>query len=169
MPEKGNFLSGNLTPSDLLDIFPEARLTMRDRVPSAQLLFLTALGINNVIKEIKYSEAEVTQSILALIAMIPDDIRDEDFMKEWQRSIRMIPVDVRPEFCGVKASFQYCKRRGIVPIQYYPQVNPLDAYHAVYNLITRKNMYLKLQPKEIATGIPAIGDETIEELDDKDA
>ena len=142
--------------SALFEMFPEAKLTMRDRLPTNMLLLYTFLNINKTIKDIKFSTDEIRESILALVAMIPDDLRDEQFIQELNDARKEILMDVRPVFCTTKASLEYCKRKGIPAFIKVPQLNCFEMYHAVFNLLMRKHMLLKIQPKEIMTGIPAI-------------
>lgn len=151
----------NMAPKELMDMFPEARLTIRDRIPTNILLLYTFLNINKTIKEIKYSSEEIRESILSLVAMIPDELRDDKFIDELNEAQQEIVVDVRPSFCQVKASLEYCERKGIQPFVRIPQLNYFQMYHAVFNLLMRKKMLLKTQPKEIMTGLPATGKEEI--------
>jgi len=155
----------NLAPSAsaLFEMFPEAKLTMRDRLPTNVLLLYTFLNINKTIKDLQYSTDEIRESILALVAMIPDDLRDEIFIKELNDSRKEIMMDVRPIFCTTKASIEYCKRKGIPAFIKVPQLNCFEMYHAVFNLLMRKHMLLKIQPKEIMTGKPAIFEDMEEE------
>lgn len=159
----------DLAPSELMAMFPEAKLTLRDRIPTNMLLLYTFLNINKTIKDIKFSEAEIRESILALVAMIPDELRDEEFQKELDESTQIMEVDVRPVFCEVPASEEYCKRKGIPITQKYQQVNYFGMYHAVFNLLMRRNMLLKKQPKEIMTGLPATGQEENVNQEESDA
>lgn len=145
----------DLAPADLMDMFPEAKLTMRDRLPTNVLLLYTFLNINKTIKDIKYSADELRESILALVAMIPDELRDPEFYEELKKASQAAYLDIRPVFCGVKASVDYCKRKGIPTVLKSVQLNYFDMYHAVFNLLMRKHMLLKIQPKEIMTGLPA--------------
>ena len=151
----------NMAPKELMEMFPEARLTIRDRIPTNILLLYTFLNINKTIKEIKYSSEEIRESILSLVAMIPDELRDEQFIEELTNAQKVIVMDVRPSFCGVKASLEYCERKGIQAFIKVPQLNYFEMYHAVFNLLMRKKMLLKTQPKEIMTGLPATGQEEI--------
>jgi len=151
----------NLAPKDLMEMFPEARLTIRDRIPTNILLLYTFLNINKTIKEIKYSSEEIRESILSLVAMIPDELRDDKFIEELNAAQQPVMVDVRPSFCGIKASLEYCNRKGIQAFVKVPQLNYFQMYHAVFNLLMRKKMLLKTQPKEIMTGLKATGDEEI--------
>lgn len=151
----------NMAPKELMEMFPEARLTIRDRIPTNILLLYTFLNINKTIKEIKYSSEEIRESILSLVAMIPDELRDEQFIEELNNAQKVIVMDMRPSFCGVKASLEYCERKGIQAFIKVPQLNYFEMYHAVFNLLMRKKMLLKTQPKEIMTGLPATGQEQI--------
>lgn len=145
----------DLAPSELMEMFPEAKLTMRDRLPTNMLLLYTFLNINKTIKDIKYSADELRESILALVAMIPDELRDPEFYAELKKATQPVFMDVRPVFCGVKASVKYCQRKGIPVRLEIAQLNYFEMYHAVFNLLMRKHMLLKIQPKEIMTGLPA--------------
>lgn len=145
----------DLAPSELMEMFPEAKLTMRDRLPTNLLLLYTFLNINKTIKDIKFSADELRESMLALVAMIPDELRDPEFYEELKKASQAAFLDVRPVFCGVKASMEYCQRKGIPTVLKSVQINYFEMYHAVFNLLMRKHMLLKIQPKEIMTGLPA--------------
>ena len=49
----------DLAPAELMELFPEAKLTLRDRIPTNMLLLYTFLNINKTIKDISYSEEEI--------------------------------------------------------------------------------------------------------------
>jgi hypothetical protein len=144
----------NLAPTELMSLFPEAKLTIRDRLPTNMLLLYTFLNINKALKDIKVSAEEIGESILGLVAMIPDELRDDQFIEELNNANEEIIIDNRPQYCGVKASEKYCKRMGIEPYLISTRLNYFEMYHAVFNLLMRKHMLLKIQPKEIMTGIP---------------
>ena len=163
MSEKIDLTDLAPSPSSLFDMFPEAKLTMRDRLPTNMLLLYTFLNVNKAIRDIKYSPEEIREIILAVVAMIPDELRDDQFYNELQATNKEILIDVRPKFCETKASLEYCKRKGIPAFIKVPQLNYFEMYHAVFNLLMRKHMLLKIQRKEIMTGKPAIFKETEEE------
>ena len=154
MSEKIDLKDSDL--SDLMKEFPEAKITIRDRIPTNLLLLYTFLNINKTIKDIKYSTDEIRESILALVAMLPDGLRDDQFLKELNEARKEIMMDVRPIFCTTKASLEYCNRKGIPAFIKVPQLNYFMMYHAVFNLLMRKHMLLKAQTKEIMGGIPEI-------------
>lgn len=145
---------GDLSTENLMALFPEAKLTMRDRLPTPLLLLYTFLNINKALSNIKISAEEIGESILGLVAMIPDELRDDRFYEELENAKQEILVDVRPEFCLIKASEEYCERKGILAFQRLQHLNYFEMYHAVFNLLMRKHMLLKIQPKEIFTGVP---------------
>ena len=156
----------DLAPAELMEMFPEAKLTLRDRIPTNMLYLYTFLNLNKAIKDIKHSEAEIREAVLALIAMVPDELRDEKFKEEIGEATKSFIVDVRPSFCQVKASVEYCQRNGIPITQEIPKFDYFALYHAVFNLLERKNMLFKKQPKEIMTGFPAVGKEkNVEEIE----
>lgn len=157
MSDKNDFSAADLQgmdPMGLMELFPEAKLTIRDRLPTNMLLLYTFLNINKALKDVKISAEEIGESILGLVAMIPDELRDDLFIDELESATQEEIVDVRPEFCQVKASLEYCERKGIPAFIKQRKLNYFEMYHAVFNLLMRKNMLLKIQPKEIMTGIP---------------
>jgi len=138
-----------LTPEELREAFPESRLSIKDKIPLAQLLFYTFLSVNKAILNIKYSEAEITEIIMAEIAMIPDAKRDPEFRDEFREAQYEILVDVRPEFCQVKASLEYCKRKGTQAFAKEWRCDNFKMHHAVFNLLCRRGMLSTTQMKQI--------------------
>lgn len=150
---------------DLFEQFPEAKLTVRDRIPANMMLFYTIMNVQKVVKDIKYSAEEIREAMFSLVAMIPDELRDQKFTDEINACTYQIYVDVRPEFCGVKATVEHCQKYGIQTTQIIQQVDYFGLYHAVHNLLQRANISFRQQPKEILTGNPALETEEIEETD----
>lgn len=146
----------DLDISALMDMFPDTKLVIKDRIPTPLLLFYTFMNINKTINQIKYSSEEIREAILALVAMVPDELRDEQFLDELKNSKQEIWVDVRPEFCEVKASLEYCQRKGIPAYLKVEQLNYFDMYHAVFNLLMRKHMLLTVQPKISVVDVKAL-------------
>ena len=138
----------DMAPKELLEMFPGAKLTIRDKVPINLLLLYTFLNINKIIKDIKYSTDEIGESILALVAMIPSDLRDEQFDNELNESYRYVMIDVRPVFCTVKASVDYCKRKGIPAFIKEHRIEYFKMYHAVFDLLMRKGMLMRTETTE---------------------
>jgi hypothetical protein len=141
----------DIDSQEFKDLFSNATLTMKDRIPTNILLLYTILSINKAIREIKYTDAELREAILCLIAMIPDEMRDPEFKKEMETATQKISVDIRPDNCGEKASYETCERLGIPHTQIFEQQDYFAMYHAVFNLLMRNHMLLRTQDKEVQT------------------
>lgn len=141
----------DINPDDFKDLFSNATLTMKDRIPTNILLLYTILSINKSIRDIQFTDAELREAILSLIAMIPDGMRDDQFKQEMDESTQKISMDIRPENCGVKASIEICEQLGIPHTQIYEQQDYFAMYHAVFNLLMRQHMLLRTQDKEVQT------------------
>lgn len=137
---------------DLTEIFPEAKLTMRDRLPITFIYTNAIITIQKSILNIQYSSEEIREAIQGFVAMIPDALKDEQFFKEMDAAKRTVYTDNRPVFCGVPASDEYLRRKGINPIGKVETFDYFQVLRACFNLLMRKNMLLKHQPKEIFTG-----------------
>ena len=138
-----------LNPEELRELFPESRLSIKDKIPLNQLLFYTFLSVNKAILNIKYSEGEITEIILAEIAMIPDAQRDPEFFEELSNAKYEVMVDVRPVFCEVVASLEYCERKGIQAFKNEIRWGNFAMHHAVFNLLCRRGMLSTTQMKQI--------------------
>jgi len=148
MSEREGINLTNLAPADLLEMFPGAKLTIREKIPTNLLLLYTFLNINKIISNIKYSSDEIGEAVLALVAMIPGDLRDSQFAKDVKDSYGYVMVDCRPVFCTTPASFEYCARKKIPAFRKETQIDYFKMYHAVFDLLMRKGMLMKTQTTE---------------------
>ncbi len=164
--QQGQFFDADTT--SLLGMFPEAKLTIRDRLPINLVLTNAVITIQKSILNIQYSAEEIKEAVQGFVAMIPEDLYDKDFIDEIRRAKQLIPVDVRPSFCEHKASVEWCQARNIPITIYVETFDYFKVFHACFNLLQRRNMLLKQQPKEIATGRKAEKEEEkIEETDEE--
>jgi len=136
----------------LEEMFPEAKLTMKDRLPMNFILTNALITIQKSILNIQYSSEEIKEAVQGFVAMIPDILKDADFNTEIEGAKQYIVEDHRPVFCGIPASDEYCQRKGIVTISRIETFDYFKVMHACFNLLMRKQMLLKVQPKEIFTG-----------------
>ena len=97
----------------LEEMFPEAKLTMKDRLPMNFILTNALITIQKSILNIQYSSEEIKEAVQGFVAMIPDDLKDEAFNTEIESARQYIVEDTRPQFCGIPASPEYCQRKGI--------------------------------------------------------
>jgi len=148
-----------LSTVDLSEIFPEAKLTMRDRLPINFIYTNAIITIQKSILNIQYSSEEIKEAVQGFVAMIPDTLKDDQFNDEIDAARRFVIVDSRPQFCGVVASAEYCQRKGIVMATRTETFDYFQVLHSCFNLLMRKHMLLKYQPKEIFTGHRARGEE----------
>ena len=137
---------------NLDQMFPEAKLTMRDRLPMPFILTNALITIQKSILNIQYSSEEIKEAVQGFVAMIPDDLKDGAFDEELEKAKQYVIENNRPSFCGVPASDEYCQRKGIVTQIQIETFDYFKVLHACFNLLHRKQMLLKTQPKEIMTG-----------------
>ena len=152
-------IDNSLEGTPLMEMFPEAKLTMRDRLPMNFILTNALITIQKSILNIKYSSEEIREAVQGFVAMIPDQLKDKEFNDEIDSARQQIIVDSRPVFCGIPASEKYCNKRGIQPVRAVETFDFFKVLHACFNLLMRKNMLLKIQPKEIFTGKRARGED----------
>jgi len=160
--------SENLIGADveeLIGMFPEAKLTMRDRLPISLILTSAILTIQKSILNIDYSEEELREAVMGFVAMLPDELKDDEFNNELDAAKLRRPVNTRPEFCGVAASDEYCQRNSIDTVRYVDTFDYFKVFHACFNLLHRRHMLMKSEEKEIATGVKARGEEPAYEPD----
>jgi len=140
----------------LLDQFPEAQLTMRDRLPYHFILTQMFLTFQKAILNIQYSAEELREAIEGFVNHIPVLWRDDVFKEELQKAQQLIYEDLRPVFCGVPADREYCAQNGIPTERLVRTFDYFKVFNAVVNLLNRRHMLLKPQYKEIMTGKRAI-------------
>lgn len=164
-PNQNQFFDADIQA--LMEAFPEAKLTIRDKLPINLILTNAILTIQKSILNIEYSAEEIKEAVQGFVAMIPEDLFDGDFIKEIRRAKQLIPIDVRPTFCEKKASAEWCQARGLPVVKYIETFDYFKVFHACFNLLHRRDMLLKMQPKEIATGKRARKEqETFEESEE---
>ena len=143
----------------------EAQLTIRDRINYPYILGNQLITIQKAILSGQYGEAEIAQSVEALVHIIPDEMTDDRFKEEVEEAIIETEIDVRPTFCGVRLSVAICKEQGY-PISYKSQdYDYMRLLHACVNLLYRRGMITKRVFTEIMTYERAHGknlDEAVE-------
>lgn len=144
----------------ILDQFPEAQLTMRDRLPYHFILTQMILTFQKAILNIQYSAEELREAVEGFVNHIPILWRDEQFNKDLKKAQMLVYEDLRPVFCGIPADKEYCEKNGIPVERLVRTFDYFKVFNAVVNLLNRRHMLLKPQYKEIMTGIRAM--ETME-------
>jgi hypothetical protein len=150
----------------LIEQFPEAQLTMRDRLPYHFLLSQMILTFQKAVLNIQYSAEELREAVEAFVNHIPFLWRDKDFEKDLKDAEVLVYEDLRPVFCDVVANREYCQQNGILVERLVKTFNYFKVFNAVINLLNRKHMLTKPQYKEIMTGHRALpGMEPFEEAE----
>jgi len=145
-------MSDNAAQIALIEQFPEAQLTMRDRLPYHFLLSQMILTFQKAVLNIQYSAEELREAVEAFVNHVPAMWRDDGFEVELRAAEVLIYEDLRPVFCGISADKSFCEQNGIPTERLVKTFDYFKVFNAVINLLQRKHMLTKPQYKEIMTG-----------------
>ena len=118
----------------------EAQLTLKDRLNFPYLLANQILTFQKAILNMEFSEREIREAIEGFVHLIPENWKDDKWNKAVEKATIKQKVDLRPDFCGVKPSPEYCDENGITA---FKEINTFDYYkmfQACINLLDRKKM-----------------------------
>lgn len=124
----------------------EAQLTLKDRLNFPYLLANQILTFQRSILNLEFSEREIRESIESFVHLIPDAWKDDKFTKELDEASINKQIDVRPSFCGVKPSVDYCQENGIPFFREQKTFNHYKMFSACINLLNRRAMLAKVNP-----------------------
>jgi len=94
----------------------EAQLSIKDRMNVPFLLASQILTIQKSMLVVGHdAEKEIVEGVKGLMGMIPTSWKDGTFEKDLENAKTKVKVDVRPEFCGNKASLKFCEKHNITP------------------------------------------------------
>lgn len=100
------------------------------------------------------TESVVRETVMVIFDWIPDIWFEED--EEFQEDIKRAKIeqitDVRPIFCGQKATAEWCRQHGIEPFKRTVMYNHHLLLKACVNLLERRGLLSKKVFKEIMTG-----------------
>jgi len=145
----------------------EAQLTLKDRLNMPYLLANQILTFEKSITVVgSESKTEIVESIKGLLNMIPTPWEDQEFREEIEKAKIQNDVDVRPEWCGLKATKDFCEKHGIGTIKKVDSLDHWKVLKACMNLLFRKGMLSRKTFTEKMTGKPATdGVEEVSETD----
>jgi len=127
-------------------------LAIRDRMNHP---FLLANGIyifQHTTTDAVNLESVVRETVMALYDIMPDMWEDAAFQKDIDRAKTQQTVDSRPDFCGQKATVEWCRVHGIPPTQSVVIYNHHLIMKACINLLDRRGLLTKKLFKEVFTG-----------------
>jgi len=139
----------------------EAQLTLKDRLNYPYYLGDAILTRNRSILKENYSEREIIEATENLLGLIAESWEDEKFKKDLEEATITNKIDIRPEFCGVKPSIEYCEAHGISTLKEEKIFDYKKLYRACINLLDRRGLTARRKFTEKMTGRPASKGEDI--------
>lgn len=149
----------------------EAELTLRDRINFPYLLAQQIMTFQQAILNMDLSTDEINEAIEGLLRMIPESWKDDKFSKAVEDAVSKVTVDVRPTYCGLKASYKFCIDNGIVPTIEQEEKDYYALFQACIDLFDRRQLLSKYAYTEIMTGRRFKKAQELEtdKMEDKDA
>jgi hypothetical protein len=130
-------------------------ITIKDRINHPYILANQILTIQKAILNLENSTQITQEAVEGLIHIIPDIWKDEKYKEELEQSYVDKQVDIRPEFCGNKASLVFCQKHKLETTKTEKRLGYWKGLQACINLLDRRGMVSKRSFLEKMTGIPA--------------
>lgn len=127
----------------------EAELTVKDRLNFPYLLANQILTFQKAILNMEYSEYEIREAIEGFIHLIPESWKDDKFQEEQDGAIIERKRDLRPSFCGLTASEQFCKTHGITAFEDEKVFDYYKLFQACVNLLSRRGLLSRKHRVEV--------------------
>jgi len=131
----------------------EGELTLKDRLNFSYLLANQILTFQKAILNLEFSEREIREAIEGFVHLIPKNWKDDQWKEEIEAAKIKKKIDVRPEFCGVKPSLEYCKENGVPIFKEKETFDYYKMFQACINLLDRKKMLSRVMRIEELEGI----------------
>jgi tRNA splicing ligase len=132
-----------------------ASLTLKDRIPHPYILANQILTIQRAILNLENSTQITQEAVEGLIHTIPDLWKDDQYKKDLKEAYKEEDIDIRPQFCGNKASLTFCQKHKIETVKKRITLQYWQGLQACINLLDRKGMLSRKTYMEMMTGIPA--------------
>jgi hypothetical protein len=132
----------------------EAQLTLKDRLNYPYYLGDAILTRNRSILKENYSEQEIIEATENLLGLLPKSWEDEQFKKDLEEATIKNKIDVRPNFCGIRPSIEYCEEYGIPTFKEEIIFDYKKLYRACINLMDRRGLTARREFTEKMTGKP---------------
>lgn len=142
----------------------DIQMELKDRLDYPKILTHSLLRLKKSIGETSKEKRINQKLILDFLTDIPDTWKDEAFVKELKGVMTKTTIDIRPSFAGIKASYNYCKRRNIKITTEIKKINYFKLKHAIINLLDRKALLIRKEKIEYTTG-KNLKFETLEDLE----
>lgn len=126
----------------------EAQLTLKDRLNFPYLLANQILTFQRALLALEFSEREIRETIEGFVHMIPESWKDDEFKKDMKKATIILKIDMRPKFCGQRATVEVCEELGIPTFKEKTTFDYYDLFQACMNLLQRRRMLSKTNPVE---------------------
>lgn len=121
------------------------RTTITETLDYKSLLINALSSVNTSILE---GNSEITNnSIWTLRNLIPSAWQDEQFKKDLEQCYIDKETDIRPEFCGVKATLKFCQKHKIDTSKKEKRIEHFQMLSACVNLMERLGILMRRTPK----------------------
>jgi hypothetical protein len=121
------------------------KTTISEIIDYKSLLINTLSSVNTSILE---GNLEITNNaIWTLRNLIPSAWQDEQFKKDIEQCYIENKKDIRPEFCGNKASLKFCEKHKIEPYKTEKRIEHFQMLSACVNLMERLGILMRRTPK----------------------
>lgn len=127
-------------------------LAIKDRMNHPFLLANAIFIFQHTTTDQTNQESVVREIVMALYDIIPDMWEDPEFTRDIERAKTQQTMDARPDFCGQKATPEWCQTHGIPAAQTVVIYNHHLIMKACINLLDRRGLLTKKIFKEIFTG-----------------
>lgn len=126
----------------------EAQLTLRDRLNYLYFVGNQILVSQQASLGQEFTEKQVEIAIRNLRNMIPETWEDEKFREDMNNAKTNVMADIRPEFCGNKASLKFCQKHSIKHEKPTEHLDYDKVFQACINLFDRRDLITKKQKIE---------------------
>jgi len=106
----------------------------------------------NVVTNPDMSNKEIQKTILSMLVLLPDTMKDADFLMELKTVVKVSHVDIRPSRGRTKLSVKYCKENKIPITKEIKHINYFRLFNAIINLLDRRQMLIKKEKLEVTSG-----------------
>ena len=145
-------IHSKVSAEEILSQYPEASLTVRDRLNFSFLLANQILTIQKATLNLEFSAEEVREAVEGLMHMIPTAWKDKKFTTDVANAQIELIVDIRPTFCGKPMDIGICKKRNLPTFKTTVSFDYYDLFQACIDLLNRRGVLSRRIYKEIMTG-----------------
>jgi len=127
-------------------------LALKDRLNHPYLLAKAILSFVETCSNQQATEGQVREAVMTLFDLIPELWEDDAFHEDVKKARTVRILDVRPNFCGQKATVEWCAAEGVPAVQKIAIYNHHLLLKACVNLLERRALLSRKVLTEILLG-----------------